>query len=84
MINVVTLHTEEQQLQLVANINPIHKRIIAYVGKEALRIYGLPLDFELKKIDSSTYKKLSDWRETLSNMMQGICHLCYSVPRRAA
>jgi transposase len=61
MINVVTLDTDEHQQQLVANVNSIHKRIIAYFGKEALRIYGLPPDFELRKIDSSHYKKLLDW-----------------------
>ena len=64
IIAVVTINTENERLRIVTNIKKVHRRIIAYFGEYALRIYGLPQDLKRVEIDYSNYKNLLDWCET--------------------
>lgn len=56
MIFVVTI--PEQKKRIVLNLNQMHQKIIAYFGKRALEIYGLPPDYEHEKINYANYKNL--------------------------
>lgn len=64
MIAVVTIINEEGHRQrLVVNVKKVHQRIIAYFGKHALEIYGLPPDLIHVPINHFNYKNLLHWCE---------------------
>lgn len=63
MIAVVTIHTTEINQKIVTNVNQVHRKIIAYFGKSALKIYGLPTDYQQVAIDFANYKNLIQWCE---------------------
>jgi len=62
-IAVVSIQDGDKKHRFVTNVSHVHKRIIAYFGKSALKIYGLPPDFQVVSVDYSNYKKLRDWCE---------------------
>jgi transposase len=63
MIAVVTIVTENRRERIVTNVKKVHQRIIAYFGKHALEIYGLPPDLKQVNINHSNYKNLLHWCE---------------------
>lgn len=63
IIAVVTIKTEFGIQRIVTNVKKVHRRIIAYFGQHALKIYGLPLDLKHVEIDYSNYKNLLHWCE---------------------
>lgn len=63
MIAVVTIVTDGKRHRIVTNVKKVHQRIIAYFGKHALEIYGLPPDLERVKINHDNYKNLLHWCE---------------------
>ena len=64
IIAVVTIKTEFGEHRIVTNLKKVHRRIIAYFGIHALKIYGLPMDLKQVEIDYSNYKNLLHWCET--------------------
>lgn len=63
MIAVVTIINNNQKHRIVTNVKAVHKRIIAYFGKHALDIYGLPQDLVHVPINHINYKNLLHWCE---------------------
>ena len=63
MIAVVTIINNDQKHRIVTNVKAVHKRIIAYFGKHALDIYGLPQDLVHVPINHINYKNLLHWCE---------------------
>lgn len=63
VIAVVSIQTEQGKQRIVTNVNQVHRKIIAYFGKSALKIYGMPNDFQQVAIDYSNYKNLLNWCE---------------------
>jgi len=63
IIAVVTIISNNQKHRVVTNVKTVHQRIIAYFGKHALAIYGLPEDLTHVPIDYSNYKNLLHWCE---------------------
>lgn len=53
MIAVVTIITDDKRHR-----KKVHQRIIVYLGKLALDIYGLPSDLEHIEINHDNYKNL--------------------------
>ena len=64
VIAVVSIQLNGKQQRFITNVNPIHKRIIAYFGPKTLALYGLPPDMKTEPIVYHNYKKLSDWCQT--------------------
>lgn len=62
-IAVVTIQTDSMIQRIVTNINQIQRKIIAYFGKWALKIYGLPSDYQQNDIPYHNYKNFLDWCE---------------------
>jgi transposase len=58
VIAVVSIRTPTARQRIVVNLNQVHRKIIAYFGKAAMRIYGLPPDYEQVSINYSNYKNL--------------------------
>lgn len=63
VIAVVTINTGTHQQRIVTNVNQVHRKIIAYFGKSALQIYGLPHDYQQVNINYTNYKNFLDWCE---------------------
>lgn len=63
IIAVVTIKSETGNQRIVTNVKKVHRRIIAYFGQHALRIYGLPLDLIQVEINHANYKNLLHWCE---------------------
>lgn len=63
VIAVVTINTPEYQQRIVTNVNQVHRKIIAYFGKKATEIYGLPPDYQQVSINYTNYKNFLDWCE---------------------
>ena len=63
VIAVVSINTGEINQQIVTNVDQVHRKVIAYFGKSALKIYGLPEDYQQVKIDYANYKNLLNWCE---------------------
>ena len=63
MIPVVTVQTEETKQRIIVNVNQVHRKIIAYFGKTALKIYGLSPGYQQVKMNYANYKNLLDWCE---------------------
>ena len=63
-IAVVSIQLNGKQQRFITNVNPIHKRIIAYFGPKTLSLYELPPDIRAEPIPYHRYKKLSDWCQT--------------------
>lgn len=63
VIAVVTIISNNQKHRIVTNVKSVHQRIIAYFGKHALTIYGLPEDLAHVSINYSNYKNLLHWCE---------------------
>jgi transposase len=63
VIAVVTLQLEDTKQRIVTNVNQVHRKVIAYFGQSALRIYGLPPDYQQVAIHYANYKNLLQWCE---------------------
>lgn len=63
VIAVVTIKTSDMKQRIVTNVNQVHRKIIGYFGQNALKIYGLPDDYEQTAINYSNYKNFLDWCE---------------------
>lgn len=63
VIAVVTIKTEEFNKRIVTNLNQVHKKIIGYFGMSALKIYGMPDDYEQVEINYLNYKNFLNWCE---------------------
>ena len=64
MIAVVTICSDTQKHRIITNVKKVHQRIIAYFGKHALEIYGLPPDLKNVEINHLKYKNINQWCET--------------------
>ena len=63
VIAVVSINSGDFKKRVVTNVNQVHRKIIAYFGKSALEIYGLPPDYEQVPIEYSKYKNFLQWCE---------------------
>ena len=63
VIAVVTINTEDAKQRFVTNVNQVHRKIIAYFGASALKIYGMPPDYQQVPIQYDNYKNLLQWCE---------------------
>ncbi len=45
------------------HVNQVHRKIIAYFGESALKMYGLPADYQQVPIDYAKYKNVLNWCE---------------------
>ena len=66
VIFLVTIYHEDTTQRIlpnVANVNQVHRKIIAYFGEHALKMYGLPPDYRQEKIDYAQYKNFLNWCE---------------------
>lgn len=63
VIAVVTIISNKKKHRIVTNVKSVHQRIIAYFGKHALEIYGLPTTIERVAISHHNYKNLLHWCE---------------------
>lgn len=63
MIAVVTIISDGKRHRIVTNVKKVHQRIIAYFGKHALAIYGLPEDLQCVDINHDNYKNIIHWCE---------------------
>ena len=64
MIAVVTICSDTQKHRIITNVKKVHQRIIAYFGKHALEIYGLPPGLKNVEINHLKYKNINQWCET--------------------
>ncbi len=63
VIAVVTIQLENTKQQIVTHVNQVYRKVIAYFGQSALRIYGLPPDYQQVGIHYANYKNLLHWCE---------------------
>ena len=63
VVAVVTIDTSGIKKRIVTNLNQVHRKIVCYFGKSALKIYGLPPDYQQETISFDKYKNFLDWCE---------------------
>ena len=63
VISVVTINQSDSKHRIVTNVNQMHRKIIAYFGECALKMYGLPPDYQQETIDYAKYKNFLNWCE---------------------
>jgi len=63
VIAVVTIDENGNKHRIITNVNQVHRKIIGYFGKSALKRYGLPPDYQQVDINYSNYKNLLNWCE---------------------